>query len=265
MNKVHDASGRVMADSHHRRVLWHKPMALLSFVIALNVASMPLKAYLSESFPWQVAQRTNWTVYPSFEEYNSETSRILQAYYTKEYFAHKGKFYLDRSNATTLMHWSMSIPRNVSPTVLASILIRLPGAFFDGDGLRNALTAFVLEISLCSSSSIAEPPVVYSRCQHVRFVGLPLAEQCVWLVPDTAATIETASIQVAVYQTMLNWQNNVFLWAKLVFSLGLTAVVCRAMAWQYYCHYIVLAANFLATGLRDKSIHALEIFPRRSF
>ncbi|CAK4615538.1 unnamed protein product [Aphanomyces euteiches] len=257
MNKVHDV---VVAESHHRRVLWHKPMALLSFVIALNVASMPLKAYLSESFPWQVAQRTNWTVFPSFEEYNSETSRILQAYYTKEYFAHKGKFYLDRSNATTLMHWSMSIPRNVSPAALASILIRLPGAFFYGDGLRNALAAFVLEISLSSSSSLAKPPVVYSRCQHVRFVDLPLAEQCVWLVPDTAATIETASIQVAVYQTMLNWQNKVFLWAKLVFRLGLTAVVCRAMARQYYCHYIVLVANFLATGLRDKSIHALEIY-----
>ncbi|ETV78547.1 hypothetical protein, variant 2 [Aphanomyces astaci] len=250
MTKVVVVAG--LQTSTRRRVGWHKPMGLLSFVISLNVASMPLKAYLTESFPWQVGQVWSPDAATTFDMYNTETLASKQSYYTAS-FLHNyviSNIYVDRPNATTFM---VAAFEHDSSTPCLTRVVRLPvgiiGALFYGSGIRSVVCNFLAN---CTAPTMGQ-------CQHVRLLGLPLAEQCVWAVRDHPLA-EQETTNVVVYQVMQQWQNQKFLWCKLAYRVVLTVYVCREMYVKYYRHYSTLAANFIDVGLQDPTLTKMEIY-----
>ncbi|KAF0684276.1 Aste57867_23740 [Aphanomyces stellatus] len=231
-----------------RHVVWHKPMAVLSVVIALNIASMPLKAYWSESFPWQFTRVSHDTAFLDFDTYSRNTSASFQAFFSPNFLAGQGILVHDRANGTFAMQRTIDLS---TPLSCANLIPRLPGAFFFGVGLRDAVCVFL------GQNNSARDATPLSRCQHVRIMSIPFGEQCLWAF---RSTVSSSSSCWTFVQGIVNWHNHAALWAKLVYRIGLTGYVCREMYTQYYVHYRVLAANFIDLGLRDRTLMTLEIY-----
>ncbi|ETW00498.1 hypothetical protein H310_07112 [Aphanomyces invadans] len=243
MTKVHVAQSPE-STTKMRRVEWNRPMAALSFVIALNMISMPLRAYVTETLPW--AGRTqpvewNGTTYAANSSWM--VLQRMQALYNDATLPAKATIFKDQANYTTVMRQAIRFPHDAT---CDSMLPLMPGAIFYGPGIRNAICRLVNSTDTVRSMA---------QCQHMRHFGITITEQCVWVYPQHGPTL-------VVFQSLYQWEQVWFLWIKLALRCLLTAYVAWEVRVQYYSHCRALARDIRAFGIPDpvSPIHRIEVY-----
>ncbi|KAF0702790.1 hypothetical protein AaE_015707 [Aphanomyces astaci] len=230
----------------NQRVVWNRPMSAFSLIIALNIVSMPLRAYLTEALPWTgKPQPLEWngTTYAA-----NSTWMILQrmqSLYNNDTLPAHAIIFKDPTNYTTVMRYTTHALARGTPCDENVHL--LPGAIFYGHGMRKAFCKFVQDNS--TSASMA-------HCQHMRQFGVTITEQCVWIhaQPDEASRV--------VYQTLYQWEVAWFLWAKLILRCVLTGYVVWEMRLHYYDHCVALVRALETYGMPDplSPLHHIEVY-----
>ncbi|RHZ42548.1 hypothetical protein DYB26_009363, partial [Aphanomyces astaci] len=221
-------------------------MSAFSLIIALNIVSMPLRAYLTEALPWTgKPQPLEWngTTYAA-----NSTWMILQrmqSLYNNDTLPAHAIIFKDATNYTTVMRYTTHALARGTPCDENVHL--LPGAIFYGRGMRKAFCQFVQDNS--TSASMA-------HCQHMRQFGVTITEQCVWIhaQPDEASRV--------VYQTLYQWEVAWFLWAKLILRCVLTGYVVWEMRLHYYDHCVALVRALETYGMPDplSPLHHIEVY-----
>ncbi|KDO26815.1 hypothetical protein SPRG_08105 [Saprolegnia parasitica CBS 223.65] len=218
----------------HRVVCFNQVSIVFSFCFLLNLAAMPLKAYLSEAFPW--SHRPTPTV--GVQVRSNETFEM--------YEAHALAFYRSRYNNNSLDLTTQYAfdPAQVLDVIWVPIAFvqpedfsfaGLPGATFYSRRARRTVKGFLTGPTNASTFAVIEVGTL---------LGQPSSVSGVWveILPPTNAMLLYFAAQLSPGST--HW-----LYFKFAYRIGLTSVILERMWSTYYRHYRTLVSNLRALGV----------------
>ncbi|KAF0704604.1 Aste57867_7304 [Aphanomyces stellatus] len=220
-------------------VRYNKMSVFLTCLTSLNVASMSLKAYLSEDFPWvpdkpSAPDVVTWT--SNFTLFEAKALAIVRTFYTDEADARRlptGFFHVPKYNFDVRIK-DIALPSTpLSRDACASHFIEtLPGASYMGDHLQSLLCA------LSASNATIES----GACQRTLFFGVYVLPTCVSYVPQSASTGQL--LLVSWMSSYSRWYS----WAKFLWRVSLTVYLVVLLHRHYFRHVARLHFNLVHFG-----------------
>ncbi|KDO26812.1 hypothetical protein SPRG_08102 [Saprolegnia parasitica CBS 223.65] len=138
-----------------RVVTFNKVSIVFSSFFLLNLASMPLKVYLTESLPWMSHVEPSIDVVPSANETFAAFKERALAVYTTRYtsFAHTNSFnyFYDAAEGVNVLHGPLQRTTEAAFTYEA-----LPGAFFYSNRARQWVRDMSLGNRTTSSTALVQ-------------------------------------------------------------------------------------------------------------
>ncbi|OQR86882.1 hypothetical protein ACHHYP_09762 [Achlya hypogyna] len=225
-------------------VYFNKASIVFSFGFLLNLAVMPLKAYLTEPFPWAglatpaiaVAVGAN----ESFASYEAHALGFYRSRYNSSVFPPAALYAHDAEQDADILRLA------VSPVTVDSFsFARLPGSPFYSRRARTSVRAFLTGQTNASSVALVELGML---------VGQPSSVSGVW------ADVASDGMTYLYFAAQLDRGSRTWLYAKFAYRCGLTLVILHGMWAKYYRHYVQLRSNLEALGVGDdEKSSALEI------
>ncbi|OQR90464.1 hypothetical protein ACHHYP_05482 [Achlya hypogyna] len=250
MTKVlnHDAGpgAKLVRRAKRPRIHRNRSALAISLVMAINLASMPMKAYLSESFPWNVDPQIS-AVPSNFTEFNVTALATLQEKYTASSLPAGSAFYLDtRHNVQVLRQVLRPHPPTPPQECLHEFLRGMPGTIYYGSAMRSLLCAF----AAANRSIVDVDWAGRGTCTHTQMLGIKLGRQCIWLsVGDGLKRVNASGTYTLTYVLHI-YSYPMWLWLKLGLRGALTTYVVHLMWRDYYRHYADLEHVLLVHGHR---------------
>ncbi|EQC38916.1 hypothetical protein SDRG_03874 [Saprolegnia diclina VS20] len=144
----------------------------------LNIASMPMKAYVSEHPPW--AAQPPPPTYANDSDFNIKTLAHMQAAYNVSTLPATALFFDDSARNTQVMRHVLVM--NHRPILVDDcrdrFLVGLPSVLFYGAGIRNVLCAFAAANHSSPSDGTWDRR---GACMYITYFSMAIGHQCVWL------------------------------------------------------------------------------------
>ncbi|KDO21183.1 hypothetical protein SPRG_11042 [Saprolegnia parasitica CBS 223.65] len=220
-----------------RRVVLNKRSLCTSLLLVLNLAVMPLKAYVSESFPWHDRSDV-W-------DYAANCSRsydLCHAGWARYFEARQPAFGVAFGEDYDVIQENVTIPpgvRNVSEAPLA----HLTYAAFQTPAQR----AYVLAV-LANRAPLAN----FTFLNTGRLLGVPTSYSVAWGEKTTNVSCIWVGFHTPTYSTA-------WLFAKFFSRLFLALYIVHCVWTHYYREYAVLYCNLTQFGLPTTHARAFEL------
>ncbi|KAH9138138.1 hypothetical protein AeRB84_017500 [Aphanomyces euteiches] len=126
-----------------------KPAVVVSFnrwslayniLFALNLASTPFMAYLTEPRPGQGVEVPSWN---SFDEYVNGTADYLKQIYNNQTMSDASISHRDQATNTYCMRANAMLPFQIPQEETLDYLLGMPASVFHGHGIRSYLELFL--------------------------------------------------------------------------------------------------------------------------
>ncbi|OQR93503.1 hypothetical protein ACHHYP_02486 [Achlya hypogyna] len=228
----------------HHVVYFNKASIVFSFGFLLNLALMPLKAYLTEPFPWATLAIPTIAVSvganETFASYETNALAFYQRRYNSSLLPPTSLYTYDADQDTDVLRLV------VEPVIPAAFsFARLPGSPFYSRRGRACVRAFMTGQTNWSSLAFVELGLL---------VGEPSSVSGVWAEATKDGTT------YLYFAAQLGRGSRTWLYVKFAYRCGLTIVIIHSMWAQYYRHYFHLLSNLETMGVGDdEKSTALEI------
>ncbi|OQR90470.1 hypothetical protein ACHHYP_05486 [Achlya hypogyna] len=238
MTKVAAVRGPTTPKAHSVRC--HRVALLVSVVMMLNIASMPAKAYFTEYFPG----RQPPVAEPNYSNYSAFAASTLvnyQALYNNETLPSDFSYHVDVVNDTHVLRQRLDLTEHKPMdrrACLASFVLNMPGLIY----YTPAQLDLVCDLAATDKVS-ANDWDRRGSCHVDKNCGAIIGHSCTWLM------FEETRVFTLMY-AFTGTRFNLWLWAKLVYRVGLTILVCHRMATQYYGPCRSLERTLETTGHR---------------
>ncbi|EQC25244.1 hypothetical protein SDRG_16882 [Saprolegnia diclina VS20] len=221
----------------------------VSMGILLNIALMPIKAYLSEDLPWtrlqQVPASTNFT------EFNTSTLVVFQAAYNAQTLPAGTAFINDNAHSVQLVREVLNIASHTpvgADDCQNAFLLGKPGVLYYPDSIRDLLCDLAAQ-----NASFVNITAWHNRgtCVYNTYFSLYIGHQCVWITAGNALTpIPMRGNEVTITAATGAYASIPWLWVKFVFRLVMTLISLRLMWTKYYRHVLALERLLAERGHR---------------
>ncbi|KAF0757357.1 hypothetical protein AaE_004291, partial [Aphanomyces astaci] len=210
---------------------------------------MPLKAYMTESYPWSL----RLAILPmgdnvSHDTYEPQIYAFLSAQYNNATVSPSTTFSRDHVKNTYLLRFALSLPTHGdSSTPCWSWLARFPdnvAAIFYSLEKRQFVCDFV------AANASSRLSMKLHHCQKNRLFGVTPDEASPVNIPD--------STYYTVYHSGQVWGGRAMCWVKFTWRCALGVYILWLMWRVYYRHYGPLVRNLRAIGL-DKQCHTYPV------
>ncbi|OQR86694.1 hypothetical protein ACHHYP_10293 [Achlya hypogyna] len=235
--------GPALASNKGYTITFNKVSMVLSFCFVINLAAMPLKAYLSEPYPW--ADRATSTISvaiganETYATYQENCLAFYRSRYNDSTLPRDILYYFDAEQDVELLRQAIRV---VPPSEFT--FSGIPGALFYPTRARNWVREF--SIGLRNASSVGVVPMM-------SVFGQPFTISGIW--------IETVNNTNTLYfAAQFSHSSRAWLITKFVYRCALTSLILWQLWRDYYRHYLKLHANLVELGTsKDKSDVPLEI------
>ncbi|EQC25845.1 hypothetical protein SDRG_16294 [Saprolegnia diclina VS20] len=212
-------------------IRFNKRSVLVSLLMVLNVAIMPLKAYISEPLPWTHVpmQGIPDTCYVNFTACSPILLGVLR---NRSAHLPHGPAYISNDRFDLVR---VALPPMPPPTEANSTFyLDFPYAIFYSVEQRTLLQAVARR-----DINISE----YATTELALFLGVAIAYNAIWL---TSTDNGTHYMTVCATRASLAswWQ-----WFKLLYRLAFVVYLLTCMWRLYFKHYLTLVANLRRYGL----------------
>ncbi|OQS07271.1 hypothetical protein THRCLA_00722 [Thraustotheca clavata] len=200
----------------------------------INVAIMPLKAYISEPFPWTTSLSSEipndchfnytqcTTLLLSFFRNQSKTMPPDSSLLTATFDVHAIRFsYIPAKTEDDAKSYALHFPSSI---------------FYSKKGIQQAITLARKQYNVSDFSSVV----------FTRFLGIVTNYITLWAVENQ----DDDTMFIGGWQPQMSFE---WLLLKLVFRLCLSAYIVRYMWKHYYSYYPQLAKNLHRFGLENAS------------
>ncbi|EQC28086.1 hypothetical protein SDRG_14179 [Saprolegnia diclina VS20] len=236
------SSGRSVV---HHRVCWSASPMLVSLFMLLNLVAMPMKAYISEAFPW--TSLAPMPSFASFSSFNATTLVDLQARYNSATLPKGAANFADGNNGAQVLR--QLLPRGPSipqARCTSDFLVGKPGSIYYGSYTRDLLCAFA---AANDTTVHSDPWDRRGSCMTTSAPGLVLGYHCIWLTAGDALHLSspppgvytlTFAMAIAPYP---HWY-----WTKFVYRVGTTVGIGLLLWRRYYKHCVALQRQLARLG-----------------
>ncbi|EQC38898.1 hypothetical protein SDRG_03856, partial [Saprolegnia diclina VS20] len=233
-------------------VRWNKISVLISAAMLINIASMPLKAYLSEQVPWRASEAPE-PVFANYSAFNAWYLASNQARFNRQTLAHASSYYVDDSTRTDVIRVALDMRTSQPESSCISFLLGLPGLIFYSGGFWNVLCSFEAIDHRNATLGDALRWDKVGACQYGKFASVLVGRQCVWLTTGNDLTgFDAPGVYTLTFTFQLGRFYN-WLWCKFAYRVGLTCYVLRVMWRAYYRHCLHLARTLTTHGLQRRT------------
>ncbi|KAG9400958.1 hypothetical protein AC1031_009682 [Aphanomyces cochlioides] len=235
-----------VARPHKASVRFSRWSVAFNLLAAVNLASTPFMAYLTEPLPGRAAS-TRFPPWTSFQGYTYTMLVFFETLYNNS-MPSNVVCKQDRATNTFAMRYILDLQPAIHPDDVQDFLLRLPGSGFYGAGVVTYMTSFLT--SNASSRNTLKP---WRICEHGYVVGVHIADLCFWMhqVDSLDETLPRYSVWAAVYMQ----ETPELCWFKLALRSLLTFHILYVLWTRYYCHYRVLVRNLRCIGLDPAFVH----------
>ncbi|EQC30906.1 hypothetical protein SDRG_11386 [Saprolegnia diclina VS20] len=226
----------------------------LSVVSLLNIASMPMKAYISEYLPWR-APPTVPDTYANYSDFNAQKLAFNGALYNNETLSRGATYLTDTVHDIQVMRYVL-FPALVAPisrdNCLSQFLVGLPGLVFFTPAQMDYLCHLV------EATNATTPVGVESgSCFRNTQLTLEIGTICLWVTRGDAVYGSNDSLALT-YSFVYNAPRYcTWLWCKFAYRVFTTGIVIRRLWSQYYRHIVhlrqrLVLESHVATPRRDR-------------
>ncbi|EQC40865.1 hypothetical protein SDRG_01931 [Saprolegnia diclina VS20] len=212
-------------------VTWNRVSIATSLFMLLNITLMPLKAYISEAFPWQGA-RAPVAAWDTTSAYDIAYLNLTLDLVSSTGLANRPAFYRNVTLRTDVFRTLLDM-RDMAPvTDCLSFLYSKPGVLFYAPSYQDVLCAFAAADHRNASDAMRWHK--RGACQCVTLLSFVVAQGCVWLTSgdDIASSAPTTSVFTLTFTVQLP-KFHYWLWFKFVYRVGLIGFV----VWMSYSRY----------------------------
>ncbi|EQC25851.1 hypothetical protein SDRG_16300 [Saprolegnia diclina VS20] len=208
--------------SLRHRVIFNRRSLCASMLMTLNLVLMPLKAYITEPFPWTPAREladcgSNFTA----------CAPTLLAFYQAAATPVSGAYYV-ASDVVDI--YALELPTTLSPDAFEQ---KAPFHMLYSDAQRD----YSRSISVANSTVNSNGSVA-----RVMFASVPALYNAAWAVRGLNTTGAYFALQRAPSTTL-------WLCIKLAYRVALSGYILRCIWREYFVHYKHLASSLGASGL----------------
>ncbi|OQR82992.1 hypothetical protein ACHHYP_15257 [Achlya hypogyna] len=219
-------------DSAPRTVVFYWWSVIVSSCLFLNVTLMPLKAYISEPFPWVLQPHHTYDDICSVN-YTACGEALDRAFRIRSESMHPGTNYIFGQDFD-LVRQTLTISPGAHSLDPAFLLQTSYGQFYSqrvrrellevGANIRNASDLHVLQLS--------------------KMLGVVAAYVVFWIEPGQQPSqyYLFTGLQLPVY-------SDSYRWVKFVCRVTMALMLVGLMWRRYYCHYVHLAHGLRTVGL----------------
>ncbi|OQS01210.1 hypothetical protein ACHHYP_01756 [Achlya hypogyna] len=213
------------------RVSWNIISVTISLGLGLNIVLTPLKAYLCESFPWQISSTGFPPAFPTWRDTENYLVEQYRRQYNTSMFARGGFYHHDVLNSTYVHRVALS--RLNASTPCYEILAHLHGGISYPRETQATMCSFMSTVNVSTNTS----------CFETRIFTVTIGTACIWITNGDDITIlaTNTSDNLTYYIAYKLRTTVVFMTVKLLYRLALTSYLAVHMWTRYYRHYITLA------------------------
>ncbi|KAF0733080.1 hypothetical protein Ae201684_009902 [Aphanomyces euteiches] len=215
--------------THSSVVVWNRFSIVYSLAFCLNLMAAPLKAYISETMPWNIAPESpNLAVEP----YDNAT---LQYFQTLASSAPSSRAFVQDSSGFVFRK-ILYLPDAIDESDCFDSLQRFPIVAYYSAGFQQFVCDFLSQNKSTRNDGF--------QCQAIMMLGVSTMKYCFWM---TLQDRTSSRYEVAVAGT--TWEPPVFAWIKFVARLALGIYVGHQAWVHYYRHFRCLALNLTSLGI----------------
>ncbi|EQC38892.1 hypothetical protein SDRG_03850 [Saprolegnia diclina VS20] len=250
-SKVGPTSELVRAAKKPPRFKRHRTALAISLIMLTNLASLPLKAYLSEPWPWDIDPNIP-TLPSNFTAFNTSALARYQRLYNRISLPLGATFGVNTTHSVHVLR--MTVQTANTPAMSADdchrhFLVGLPGSIYFGESMRSLLCEFAATDHNDTSWNHR------GICGHTRMLTINLGEACIWLVAGDDMLGRDTTGTYTLYYVLRIYSYPEWLWLKLLYRLCLTCYVLLLLWRRYYGPYVqlerVLAVHGHRTDLKN--------------
>ncbi|OQR92652.1 hypothetical protein ACHHYP_03364 [Achlya hypogyna] len=239
------------------RVVLNRASVVLSLCSLVNVASMPLKAYISEYVPWR-APRVIPTAYANYSDFNEKLLRYNAATYSYATLPSGATYYSDTINDVQVMR-ALLHPADKAPIArdncVRDFLLGLPGLMFYTEAQMDLLC------NLVAPANATQPQDATRGACFVHTIARSnIGTSCVWLTPGDAISGSNTTDAVTMTFTYTAPRYAMWLWLKFGYRLCNTCFVLYRMWTKYYRHVVDLRWRLQTTGHLEDRGQELDVW-----
>ncbi|KDO32347.1 hypothetical protein SPRG_02825 [Saprolegnia parasitica CBS 223.65] len=213
----------------HARVTWHRPSVVVSFVLGLNIVLTPLKAYLCESFPWQIVDAAPSSPFSTWAERETNLLASYTAAYSTEVFRPQASYFHDVRSSTHVYRAAVLRPQHFA-SCRVDVLTTLTGGIFFAPAIEETICSFMMSPNASMVGGCFESRV---------FTSLS-GTNCIWTRPGNELANASDARLFTYYLAYRQNATMAFMTAKLSFRLLLTLYLAYCLWRNYYRHAMTL-------------------------
>ncbi|KAF0684723.1 Aste57867_23324 [Aphanomyces stellatus] len=242
MVKVHVKRGATKMPPQRRRVIITITSLVWSSLIIVNLASMPMKAYITETLPWDLSSSADFNrTFDSFDDMRTRTLAHLTQRFDRHMFAPSS---LARDSSSYALRYTLDLPLNTSRCF--GQLVRFPGVVFFGPGLTRFCCAFLAQNASMRFATMAAGTAF--ECQDARTLGVPFASMCLWITPSNESANRT---WLDVHFGVVNYESDTFAYGKWTIRCLLVVYILQELWFRYYMSCTALFRALKRYGLNN--------------
>ncbi|KDO29716.1 hypothetical protein SPRG_22170 [Saprolegnia parasitica CBS 223.65] len=223
----------------------------ISIIMLLNIASMPMKAYLSEHPPWAALPPP--PTYANDSDFNIQTLSGMQAAYSASTLPAAASFYDDSARNAQVMRHVLVMSHSPIPVddCRDQFLVGLPSVLFYGAGIRNVLCAFAAANHSSPSDHTWDRR---GACMYITYFSTAIGHQCVWLrAGNELDGSNTSSYNVyTLVAAHAVYTYSAFHSFKFAYRVGISLLTLHLMWTKYFVHCRHLEALLRRRGHRAR-------------
>ncbi|OQS02129.1 hypothetical protein THRCLA_05473, partial [Thraustotheca clavata] len=248
MHKIPNAAGIAGPPSYLTQkysVRWAIFPFLVSNVMLFNLISMPMKAYITEDFPW--TSMPTIPNYANFTEFNTTTLTLLQSFYNQHTLPTNSYYYEDQMRKVQIFRLPITFasPIRLNKCVQSAVL-GLPGAVFYGPAMIDLLCEFA-----ATNHSVNNAYSWDGRgtCIEQHYFGNKQTSQCLWLTFDNNTNNPLWILSFAVIRDTSALGN----YAKFIYRISYCCLVIYLLWTKYYKHCFEIEKILQNYGLLENN------------
>ncbi|KAF0714623.1 Aste57867_3778 [Aphanomyces stellatus] len=233
-----------------RPVSYNKISFVVSFAFFCNIASMSMKAYLTENFPWSPSEPSimdvdTWT--SNFTRFESAALALVRPVYDDAFLdvqrRRQTSYVYDGTHHTELRLTQVTLPAAPIPRdrCLVDFVESMAGATYFSDHFQT----FLCGIAAANASSAT------GVCQRTCFFGVYVVPSCLWYLPVPG---QPSKLQFLFASRAACFARSYF-WAKFFCRVLITFYLVHGLWFRYYAHYPQLCANLATLGHQHRVTH----------
>ncbi|OQS02483.1 hypothetical protein THRCLA_05144 [Thraustotheca clavata] len=226
----------------------HDGLAMIvSMCMLLNIAAMPMKAYLSENLPWN-KYLTPEVDTSNYKDFNSTTLQLQQNTYNKKTLPNESTYYTDEVVDVQVLRHYINLTYNEPISrddCTQNFVLGMPGLIY--------YTPKQIDL-ICNVSASANATTYiqsYSGdCFYDKFFSIDIGYSCLWIEKISGSNDSSSFDIFAVIYTFSPTRYDKWLWCKFSYRILLTVFVLYQMWTNYYKHILALTQLLKTLGHR---------------